>query len=160
MSTGVFRHRFIPPPRPQNSSVIFAYTTDVVAPILTNAVMSSTGATSAAGSFFTDEANGIAYWVITTSITQPSVANIKAGLDHLGAAAADDSTIAVSTVGAQLVSSSILTEGVTYYLHAVHTDAALNDSNRITSNAFTPTAFNANLIIQAISNNIVQPIVQ
>jgi len=137
--SGIFRHRFISPP-PRNRVLLFAYTSDVIAPVLSLLSMYSTGATTAAGSVTTDENNGTIYWVTTTSITQPSIAQIKAGLDHLGAAAADNGTIAISTVGEQPISNSGLTESVTYYVHAVHTDTALNDSNRITSNAFIPSS--------------------
>jgi len=136
---GIFRHRFIPPPA-RNRILLFAYTSDVTAPVLSTCFMYSTGATTAAGSVTTDENNGTIYWVTTTSITQPSIAQIKAGQDHLGAAAVDNGTIAVSAIGAQPILNSGLTESVTYYLHAVHTDVALNDSNRITSNAFIPSS--------------------
>jgi hypothetical protein len=115
-------------------------TADVTAPILTSAIGSSTGAATAQGQVTTDEGNGTLYWVVTQSVTTPTVAQIKAGQDDLGAAADDSGSQAVSGTGAQTVNSSGLSQGTTYYFHFVQTDAATNDSNAITSNAFTPAA--------------------
>lgn len=110
---------------------------DVTAPTLTSAAGTATGATTATVGATTDEANGTMYVVVTTSATQPSIAQIKAGQDHTGAAAAYASSQAITTTGAKTFSATGLTSSTTYYAHLVHTDSAANDSNRITSASFT-----------------------
>lgn len=110
---------------------------DTTAPILTSAVGTATGSTTATVGATTDEANGTMYVVVTTSNTQPSIAQIKAGQNHTGAAAAYASSQAISTTGAKTFSATGLTSSTTYYAHLVHTDSAANDSNRITSASFT-----------------------
>lgn len=89
----------------------------------------TTAATTADLSFFTTEGNGTLYWVITQSATQPTAAQIKAGLNDGGTAAVDDDTIAVVSAGAQADTTSALTNGQSYYLHAIHTDGGGDDSN-------------------------------
>lgn len=121
---------------------------DVTAPTLTSAVGTATGSTTATIGATTDEANGTMYGVVTGSVTQPSVAQIKAGQDHAGAAAAYGSSQAITTTGAKTFSATGLTASTTYYGHMVHTDAAANDSNRLSSSSFTTDAggSNANLM--------------
>ena len=110
---------------------------DVTAPVLTSAVGTETGATTATVGATTDEDNGTMYVVVTTSNTQPSIVQIKAGQDHTGAAAAFADDQVITTTGAKTFSATGLTASTTYYAHLVHADAAANDSNRITSASFT-----------------------
>lgn len=119
------------------------------APVLTSAVGTATGSTTATIGATTDEANGTMYGVVTGSATQPSVAQIKAGQDHAGAAASYASSQSISSTGAKTFSATGLTASTTYYGHIVHTDAAANDSNRLSSASFTTDAAggsNANLL--------------
>jgi hypothetical protein len=114
--------------------------TDATAPVLTSAAGTATGATTATIGATTDEANGTMYGVVTGSATQPSVAQIKAGQDHTGAAATYASSQSISSTGAKTFSATGLTASTTYYGHIVHTDAAANDSNRLSSASFTTDA--------------------
>lgn len=113
---------------------------DTTAPVLTSAVGTTTGSTTATIGATTDEANGTMYGVVTGSVTQPSVAQIKAGQDHTGAAASYASSQSISSTGAKTFSATGLTASTTYYGHIVHTDAAANDSNRLSSASFTTDA--------------------
>lgn len=116
------------------------YAVDITAPVLTSAVGTATGSTTATIGATTDEANGTMYGVVTGSATQPSVAQIKAGQDHTGAAASYASSQSISSTGAKTFSATGLTASTTYYGHIVHADAAANDSNRLSSASFTTDA--------------------
>lgn len=110
---------------------------DTTAPVLTNPTGTATGSTTATVGATTDEGNGTMYAVVTTSSTQPSVAQIKAGQDHTGSAAAWGGSVAVSSTGAKTLNATGLTASTSYYGHIVHTDAATNDSNIVSSSQFT-----------------------
>lgn len=112
---------------------------DTTAPILTTAVGTATGSTTATVGATTDEANGTLRVVVTTSATQPSIAQIKAGQDHTGATAPYAGSQTITTTGAKTFSATGLTASTTYYAHNLHTDAAANDSNRLSSASFTTT---------------------
>jgi hypothetical protein len=115
-------------------------TPDTTAPVLSSPVGTTTGATTATVGATTDEANGTLYGVVTTSATAPSAAQIKAGQDHTGAAAVFDDSQAVSSTGAKTFSATGLTASTAYRAHLIHTDAAANDSNIVTSAEFTTDA--------------------
>ena len=110
---------------------------DTTAPVLTTPTATATGPTTAIIGATTDEANGTLYGVVTTSATQPSVAQIKAGQDHTGAAAVWGGSAAVSATGARTLSATGLTASTSYRAHLVHSDAAGNDSNRVTAASFS-----------------------
>lgn len=102
---------------------------DVTAPVLTSAAFAATGSSTGTASVSTDEGNGTLYCVVTTSSTSPSAAQIKAGNDHTGSAAAFDASQAVSGTGTQNVNATGLSPSTTYYAHFVQDDAAANESN-------------------------------
>jgi hypothetical protein len=112
-------------------------TPDTTAPVLTSATASVTGQTTATVGATTDEANGTMYAVVTTSATQPSVAQIVAGQDHTGSAAVYAGNQVISTTGSKTFSATGLTAAAAYYAHMVHRDAASNDSNRLSTAQFT-----------------------
>jgi hypothetical protein len=113
---------------------------DTTAPVLSSPVGTTTGTSTATVGATTDEANGTLYAVVTTSATQPTVAQIKAGQNNGGTAAAYASSQSVTSTGAKTFSATGLTASTTYFAHLVHTDAASNDSNRVTSASFTTNA--------------------
>jgi hypothetical protein len=114
---------------------------DETAPTLTNPVDDNAGSTDGALTVDTDEGNGTLYWVISTSSTAPSAAQVKAGQMHTGAAAADSGSQAVSGTGTQTISGeSGLTESTTYYAHFMHEDASSNQSAVSSGNGFTTDA--------------------
>lgn len=133
---------------------------DTTAPVLTNAVGTVTGATTALLSVDTDEGNGTLYLVVTDSATQPSIAQIKAGQDHLGVAATFASSQTVSSIGTKNFGATGLTTSTTYYGHMVHTDSSANDSNRITTNSFVPAAISASNDIDTLVRNMVRSLVR
>lgn len=101
---------------------------DTTPPLI--AVMASADGTEGyTGQVTTNEGTGTLYWVVNQNASAPSVAVVKAGESQ-----------PVSGVGMQNVSGSGLTQSTTYYLHAVHTDAAGNDSDIQRSAAFTTSA--------------------
>lgn len=93
----------------------------------------STGGTTATVGCTTDTASGTLYAVATTSATQPSIAQIKAGQDHTGSAAPWGGSGAVSSTSPSL-SATGLTAATTYYTHCVQTVATV-DSNVDTSDS-------------------------
>ncbi len=102
---------------------------DTTDPILTSAVGTATGATTANGSVTTDEA-GPAWAVLTTSSTTPGAAQIKAGQDHTGAfAAASDTATLVVGANADVFAFSGLTGSTAYRLHVVQDDTATPTAN-------------------------------
>lgn len=113
---------------------------DVTAPTLTSPSGTQTGPTTADLSVSTDEGNGTLYWVVSTSSTPPSVAQIQAGNDSAGSAAADGGNQAVSSTGTQNASGTGLTASSTYYPHFQHKDAAGNDGTVSTGPSFTTAA--------------------
>jgi hypothetical protein len=141
---------------PQNHQVIVpvnpAAASDTTAPVLTAPTGTATGPTTATVGATTDEGNGMLYAVVTTSATQPSVAQIKAGETHTGAAAPWDGSVAVSSTGAKTIGATGLTAATTYYAHLVHADAAANDSNRVSSSSFTTSSV-AGLTSSTLKNN-------
>lgn len=121
---------------------------DVTAPTLSSPTDTSTGSSTGSGSVSTDEGNGTLYWVVTTSATSPSAAQVKAGNDHTGSAAVDSGNQAVSGTGVQNVSGGFtgLTESTTYYAHYMHEDAATNQSSVSSADGFTTDAASGNVV--------------
>lgn len=89
---------------------------DTTAPTLSALTASATGATTATGSVTTNEANGTLYWLYSTASTA-TAAQVKAG-----------SSKTVTATGAQALAGTGLIASTSYYLHALHRDAAGNDS--------------------------------
>lgn len=105
--------------------------------VLSSATVASVTGSAATVGCTSDTASGTLYVVVTTSATQPSIAQIKAGQDHSGAAAfysATDSTVAAA---ANTFNVTGMTSGLTYYAHFVQASAG-GDSNRLTSAAVYP----------------------
>lgn len=113
--------------RPQLTVVYNA--PDSVAPILTSPTGTATGATTATGTVSTDEANGTLYRLASTNATELAATVKASGLSQ-----------AVTATGVQNVTFTGLTPSTTYYIHYVHTDAAGNDSTRVSSTSFTTPA--------------------
>ena len=113
---------------------------DATAPVLSSPVGTKTGQTTANGGVTTDEGNGTLYMVTTGAATAPTAAQVKAGQDHAGAAAAFAASQAVASIGAKTFSVTGLTAGTTYYNHYMHEDAATNQSTVATSASFTTDA--------------------
>ncbi len=122
------------------SSSFTTDTVDTTAPTLSSASGTATGQTTADLSVSTNEGNGTLYWVVSTSATPPSVAQIQAGNDSTGSAAADSGNQSVSGTGTQNANATGLAAGTTYYAYFQHTDAASNDSTVASSASFATSA--------------------
>jgi hypothetical protein len=112
---------------------------DLTAPVLTSPTGAGSGASGATIGATTDEGNGIMYGVITSSSTQPTKAQIKAGLNAAGAAT-PNGTLAIGSTGAKTISIFGATVGATYFGHVMQEDDALNQSNVVTSASFVAAA--------------------
>lgn len=108
---------------------------DTTAPVLTSPTGTETSDTTATIGATTDEGNGTIYGYVSTSATPPSGTDLKAGTGAVWAGSA-----AVSGTGAQTLNATGLTASTGYYGHLIHTDAAANDSNIVTSVQFTTDA--------------------
>lgn len=102
---------------------------DVTAPVLTSPFALPLGDTSAFIGVTTDDATGTMYQVLTTSATPPSAAQVKAGQDHTGAAAAFAFSRAVTSTGSKSETATGLSSNTAYYTYFMHEDAAANQSN-------------------------------
>jgi len=113
---------------------------DVTAPVLTSPTDAADGATASTGSVSTDEGNGTLYWVVTTSATAPTAAQVKLGQDNSGTAADGDSgSQAVSGTGVQTLSPapSGMTASTAYTTHFMHEDSSGNQSTVSSASGFT-----------------------
>jgi hypothetical protein len=122
-----------------NGSSIENADTEIVAPSAPSG--SATGTTTASISAAPNEANGTLYFVVTTSSTAPSAAQVKAGQDSAGATAAFSESQIIHTIGRiPSVPVGNLSAGTTYYAHFMQEDLAGNQSARVTSAPFTTDA--------------------
>jgi len=101
---------------------------DTTAPTLTFPNALPLGDTSCYLEATTNEGNGTLYYVVTTSVSNPSAAQVKAGQDHTGAAASYAGSQAVSSTGAKTATGTGLASNTTYYTYFMHEDAVGNQS--------------------------------
>lgn len=111
----------------------------VLMPELSQASGAAVSSSEISGSVYTNKNTGILYAVATLSSTKPSVAQIQAGQNHLGAAAPYATSQSVSTYGLQSVAADGLTYNTPYYWHFQHKDGDNIDSTVITSAAVRTT---------------------
>lgn len=109
-------------------------------PTLSSPSVTVLNETSADAAVVTNAGSGVLYWIASTSATQPTATQIKAGQMHTGSAAAAAGSQAVSSGGSQEVFGGIvgLTNGVTYYAHFYQETDGLIATNMVTSGAFVP----------------------
>lgn len=108
-------------------------------PVLSSTTTTSVTSTTATVGCTTDTGSGTLWAVVTTSATQPSISQIKAGQDHTGAAAVFASSQSIGSIGAKTSAATGLTASTAYYHHWVQ-NAAATDSNRLSSASFTTLA--------------------
>lgn len=124
---------------------------DITVPILSLPIDTVTGSTTADIGVTTDEANGTLYWVVTLSATPPTKAQVKAGQNSAGAAAAASGSQVISTTGAKTASATGLTADTAYTAHFMHEDAAANQSDVSTGNGLTTYTTEAQTYFTAMS---------
>ena len=127
---------------PVSNEVTLTIAADVTAPTLSSPFDASASATTGTGSVSTNEGNGTLYFVVSTSATPPSAAQVKAGQMHTGAAATDSGSQAVSGTGVQSITGGFtgLTASTTYYAHYMHEDTSANQSSVSSGDGFTTAA--------------------
>jgi len=113
-----------------------AFRPAIAVPVLTSPTGSDVGHENALVGATTDSGNGLLYAVVTTSATTPTVDQIKAGQDHVGAAARWSGSIAVSSTGAKTLWAYGLLGNETYYAHLVQENGNGSDSNTVSSSSF------------------------
>lgn len=116
--------------------ILRSRTADAIPPTLSSATGVASSDTTADLSVATNEAGGILYWIVSTSATPPTVAQIKGGDDSTGSAAAGGGGQAVSATGTQTAAATGLTGGTTYYAYFLQTDTALNNSSVASAASF------------------------
>ena len=99
-----------------------------LAPTLSDPTGTPTGATTATATVITTEGNGTLYFFASTNQVE-NEATIKA-----------NGSQAVTATGAQAVNLTGLTPTTSYYVHFIHVDSDLNDSNTIVTNVFATDA--------------------
>lgn len=118
-----------------------------VAPVLSNPTDTITGSTTATITVDTDQSAGTLYWVMSTSGTPPSAAQVKAGQDSGGGAAAAAGNQAVSASGTQSANATGLTASTAYFAYFMHENAAQSNvsgsATKTTWNTETQTWINA-----------------
>lgn len=129
---------------------------DVMAPVLSSAEGSQTGATTANLTVNTDTAEGTLYWVVTESPVTPSSAQIVLGEDEADLAASAAGSRAVSASGPQAFGITGLVGDTEYWAHFVQIDAAGNVSDPITVSASFTTP-SITYYFQAFHNGIATP---
>jgi len=113
--------------------------------ILTNPAGVATGQTTADGTVTTNTAGGTVYAVVTQSPTAPTGAQVKAGLDELGATADYfEFSPLIIFPGVVSFSASGLAPATTYFFHFVHEtnklSAVVSSPSFITQPADVPIA--------------------
>lgn len=123
------------------SNILNVTINDNVAPTVSNVTGTAAlfNPTTGTGSYTTDEDNGTVYWVVTTSATRPSNAQITAGQTHTGSAAPDSGSAAITAAGTFSIVGGFtgLTASTTYYVHVLHVDFSGNASTGASSSSFT-----------------------
>lgn len=137
-----------------SNAVTLTIAADVTAPTLSSPVDASASDTTGTGSVSTNEGNGTLYFVVSTSASAPSAAQVKAGQMHTGAAAADSGSQAVAGTGVQTITGGFtgLTAATTYYAHYMHEDASANQSSVSSGDGFTTDAVGATYSRTASTN--------
>ncbi len=113
---------------------------DVAAPVLSNATSLETGSTTATLTWDTTVGNGTLYVIGSADNVAPSAAQIIAGHDHTGSAAAYAHNQAVSGTGTQTVNATGLSASTTYYPFAVQVGLPSENSNVSAAASFTTEA--------------------
>jgi hypothetical protein len=108
-----------------------------VATTLSNPTGTKSGSNSGSGTVVLDMPFGTLYWYVSTSVTAPSAADLKAGT---GAADSGSQTTITRKPSESTGAFSGLSAETTYYIHYLHRNLAGIDSAIVTSASFTTDA--------------------
>lgn len=103
----------------------------------------ATGETTADGTLTVGFNTGTVWWVVTESGTAPSIAQVQAGQDDSGSAAADDGSETASNPTINTLNATGLTAGTTYYFHYQYENEDNVDSPVLSSASFETTESSA-----------------
>lgn len=129
-------------------------------PSLTSVTAINIEATETDVVIVTDKISGTAYVVISTSSTQPTSVQIKAGQDHTGASAVASGNASVVAFNVYIRNLGTLTSGNTYYAHAIQTDSSANDSNIVSTAAFVAQAADGRGMVLDFARDITRNVVR
>ncbi len=113
---------------------------DFTAPTLSDPTDTATGISTADMSVSTNEEDGRLYVVVTMSVSPPSAAQVKAGLNNLGTAAAFADNQAIASIGTKTFSANGLAGSTFHATYFMHEDAAGNQSLVSAADGFTTDA--------------------
>lgn len=133
-------------------AVTFAVT-NVAAPTLSAPTDTATGSSTATLGVTTDVADGTLYAVVTTSATPPSAAQVKAGQNQAGAAAAFAGSQAISSTGAKTINATGLSASTAYFSYFMHEGLPSEQSLVAAADGFTTTALSppVNTVLPAVT---------
>lgn len=123
---------------------------DTTAPTLSSPTAAAASSEAINIGVTTTEARGGVYYVVTTNGSTPSAAQIVAGKDASGSAAAKSDLLTNVSAGAKSATPSGLTPDTTYYVHWTHEDMHGNRSAVVSASAKTNTALTG---IQMLAQN-------
>jgi hypothetical protein len=110
---------------------------DSVAPVLSSPTDVKTDYATATGTVSTTKDTGNLWWVLSSSTTPPSAAQVKAGQMHTGAAAIASGSQPVTATGTQTVNFTGLNPSTFHCAHYMHEDIAPNQSSVSSGDGFT-----------------------
>lgn len=113
---------------PVTAAIVTTDTPDVVGPTLSAGSATVKSNALIALSTTTNEPNGTLYAVLTTSSTAPSAAQIIAGQNNSGTAAAWFGNQTIGSVGVKTFNATGLLAATGYHSYLVHRDSSGNDS--------------------------------
>lgn len=123
-----------------NFSTALVITVDTVAPVLTSPTGTKTGTSTATISVSTNTGVGTLYWIVDPSAVAPTAAQVQAGQNNSGAAAAASGNQAVSATGVQSHGVTGLNSASVYFTYFAHVDVAGNVSGVSSAASFTTDA--------------------
>jgi len=139
--------------RSNGSSLVISGPNDIAPTISALTTTSITSAAVTVG-FTTNWSDGTAYYVITTSATAPTAAQVIAGQNNAGTAAVKSGSLAVSAPGALAFAASTgLTASTTYYAYVVQAPAVGPNSTVLSGSFATTAAATQTLLWSATDKN-------
>jgi hypothetical protein len=144
----------------ENSNVVTGTftggSTDSTAPVLSSFTVGSIGTSTALLTVTTDEGNGTIFWtVVQAADTQPTSAQVIAGLNGSGEPADFSAASNISSTGAKTKLSTGILSDTSYLAYAVHRDASGNISNKVSGGFSTSESVT---ISYAVSGNRSRPV--
>lgn len=120
----------------------------------------ATSETTATGTIDPDFNDGVLYWVVTESATQPTIEQVQAGDDHTDADAVDDGSETISVNAVVTVEATGLSGGTAHWFHYQYTGPEGGESPVVSSASFTTPTDSGPLLTEIIALPIEQWIME